>query len=80
VPSFLHSVWRGAAELLSSVDEWWVAGYSLPDADHALRNVLTNAAASGRLKRIYIRNRTERTRPRWEAVAGRVPIGFGPSL
>lgn len=80
VPPYLADVWSGAESLLSSVDEWWVAGYSLPEADANLRAMLVRAAANGALKRIYVRNKTERTRPRWEAVAGRVPVDFGGSL
>jgi hypothetical protein len=80
VPPWLASIWAGSAALLASADEWWVAGYSLPDADVALREMLRSAAAAGSLRRIYVRNKTERTRPRWEVIAGGVPVEFGPSL
>lgn len=80
VPAWLAGIWAGAAALLASVEEWWVAGYSLPDADVALREMLRTAAAAGTLRRIYVRNKTDRTRPRWEAIADGVPVEFGPSL
>lgn len=80
VPDWLSGIWQGAADLLAAVDEWWVAGYSLPEADVALRAMLSDAAAAGPLRRIFVRNKTDRTRPKWEAVAGGVPVDFGPSL
>lgn len=80
VPAWLAGIWAGASALLASVEEWWVAGYSLPEADVALKAVLADAAKAGTLRRIYVRNKTERTRPRWEAIAGGVPVEFGPPL
>jgi hypothetical protein len=79
-PGWLSQIWEGSADLLGSVDEWWVAGYSLPDADVALNAMLADAAAHGTLRRIYARNKTDWTRPRWEAIAGGVPVEFGPPL
>lgn len=79
VPTWLDSVWSGTRDLLASADEWRVAGYSLPPADVALASLLREAASSGHLSSVRTWNRTARTRPRWEAIAGRVPISFeGP--
>lgn len=80
VPLWLADTWEGTAELLASADEWRVAGYSLPDADVAIRVMLTNAASAGALRRILVRNKTDRTRPKWEAIAGGVPVEFGSPL
>lgn len=33
IPRWQLGIWAGAADLLNTVDEWWVAGYSLPAAD-----------------------------------------------
>ena len=57
-----------------------MVGYSLPPADVALREMLRAAAAVGRLSRIVVRNKTDKTRTKWEDVAGSVPLIFGPSL
>jgi hypothetical protein len=80
VPAWLAGIWAGAGDLLRSVEEWWVAGYSLPDADVALKETLRTAAAAGTLRRIYVRNKSERTRTRWEDIAGGIPVEFGPPL
>jgi hypothetical protein len=80
VPSWLAGIWAGAADLLAAADEWRVVGYSLPPADVALREMLRAAAAVGRLSRIVVRNKTDKTRAKWEDVAGSVPLIFGPSL
>jgi hypothetical protein len=79
VPAWLDAVWSDTRHLLASVDEWWVVGYSLPPADVALAELLRDAASSGRLTRIRIWNRSDRTRRRWEAVAGAAHVSFqGP--
>jgi hypothetical protein len=80
VPPWLAGIWARAAALLGSVEEWWVAGYSLPDADVALREMLRAAADAGTLRRIYVRNLSDRTRARWKAIAGGVLVEFGPPL
>ena len=80
VPPWLHPVWHGVADLLASTDEWLVAGYSLPPADHASARSLAVASERGRIRRVHVRNRTDRTRSRWKAVAGRAPVTFGAPL
>lgn len=79
-PSWLLDVWKGAEQALAAADEWCVAGYSLPEADVALFELLRRAASAGSVSAIYVRNRSERTRSRWEAVANGVPVVFGPPL
>lgn len=80
VPHWLAEVWAGAADLLASVDEWLVVGYSLPEYDVAFAKVLRAAACAGRLRAITVRNATDRTRSRWEAIACGATVRFAGPL
>jgi hypothetical protein len=44
VPSFLTPIWDAADELLAATDIWVVVGYSLPEYDHAIRDLFAGAA------------------------------------
>lgn len=79
VPAWLDAVWRDTRDLLASVDQWRVVGYSLPSADVALAELLREAASSGQLTSVRIWNRSDRTRRRWEIIAGAASVSFeGP--
>lgn len=43
-PSWLQGVWEQAKSALSASNNWIVCGYSLPDYDYAVHNLLRNAA------------------------------------
>ncbi len=43
-PAFLTHVWDEAQELLADADVWVVVGYSLPEYDHAIRDLFDRSA------------------------------------
>ncbi|NIM10943.1 MAG: hypothetical protein GTO45_03060 [Candidatus Aminicenantes bacterium] len=52
-PPWLLTIWKAAEQELSSADVWIVCGYSLPDYDRSIHELLANAAGSAK-KRIFI--------------------------
>jgi hypothetical protein len=52
-PSWLEPVWHAAARLLRTAEQWVVVGYSLPEYDVAIRNLLVDA---GHGQRIVVRD------------------------
>jgi hypothetical protein len=54
IPEWLLPVWRTAEEELSRAETWIVCGYSLPNYDLAVFDMLRRAAMGGCLRRILI--------------------------
>jgi hypothetical protein len=52
-PPWLLTIWKAAEQELSSADVWIVCGYSLPDYDRSIHELLADAAGTAK-KRIFI--------------------------
>jgi hypothetical protein len=51
----LRPIWDQAREILSSSEAWVFCGYSLPDYDKAVHNLLLESA-SGATSKVYVRD------------------------
>lgn len=70
IPRWLHQVWSCAQCCLESSDVWLVCGYSLPEYDLAIRDILATAAKRTSLEEIILLDPTASTLTRrWQALA-----------
>ena len=82
IPDWMHQVWREAKQILSKSDIWVVCGYSLPDYDIAIRNMVTEAAEdSTNMKKIIIIDpNSNKLKKRWETISTKPDILCLPGL
>jgi hypothetical protein len=69
IPTWLHPVWAEAERHLARAGCWVVCGYSLPQYDIAMREMLSRAAAGKRKTLFLLDPVSEQLRPRWQEVA-----------
>jgi hypothetical protein len=75
IPTWLHPVWTEAERYLAHADCWVVCGYSLPQYDMAMREMLSRAAVGKRKTLFLLDPVSEQLRPRWQEVAPQAEIG-----
>lgn len=63
-PEWLIPVWQEGHCILAEADTWLVCGYSLPDYDEAVRDLL-RLGAHGRSKRVIIMSQNQELPERW---------------
>lgn len=81
VPMWLGPVWSGAGEALSSADWWVVCGYSLPDYDLEIRNLLGRAASAHATTGVLLIDPSSQSiAERWKNVAPNAQIRHLPGL
>lgn len=57
INQYLAPVWARAKHILAEADTWLICGYSLPEYDHAVRELLKDASA-GRLATVVVLDKT----------------------
>lgn len=74
IPEWLAPVWRVALETLHESEVWIVCGYSLPEYDVSVRQLLANAA-HGALRRVILLDPFSRElAPRWQALKSGISV------
>jgi hypothetical protein len=67
-PAFLTTVWVAAQEVLADAGVWIVIGYSLPEYDRAIRNLLSRSAGP-KLHTLELHDPcADQLRDRWKAI------------
>jgi hypothetical protein len=80
IPPWLQPVWTEAEQHLAYADSWVICGYSLPQYDIAMREMLSRAAAGKRKSLFLLDPVSERLGPRWQEVAPQAEIECLPGL
>jgi hypothetical protein len=80
-PDWLHTVWHGARNALSTASNWLVCGYSLPPYDQAINELFADAASAGGVARVVLLDpRAHDIAQRWQAIASRADVVPLPGL
>lgn len=81
IPDWLAPVWAVGEPALAQADEWIVVGYSLPEYDIAVTELLRSAASSGRVERVTLHDPcAEAIAPRWSSLRPALDVVMRPGL
>lgn len=81
MPRWLAPVWESAFASLSYAHQWTVVGYSLPQYDSAVQDLLRAAAATGNLETIVLHDPwADQIADRFQAIAPHAQIRTMPGL
>ena len=79
-PAWLSPIWMAASKLLAGTEIWIVVGYSLPEYDHAIRELLISSAEH-HLSTIELHDPyADQLKTRWESLLPSVNILCFPGI
>jgi hypothetical protein len=80
-PPWLEPVWSGAEQELARAESWIVVGYSLPEYDVAIQQLLIRAAAPGTVQTVVVHDPyASALAPRWQALRRDLAVEERPGL
>jgi hypothetical protein len=81
IPDWLAPSWELAEFALAEADEWVVVGYSLPEYDIAVMELLRSAASAGRVERVMLHDPcAQAIASRWSSLRPALDILMRPAL